>query len=451
MTLRFSFFLFLFLLSAPVPAQDKTSEIYRYARQVVDTLASPSMHGRGYVNDGEKIAANYIESQFRSFGLKMFDDSYRQKFHLNINTFPSDSTHHGAEIGSRGLDKFIPMGESALIKCNAPSRNYAYHKIIWLDSSTVSTAKKMERFGKSNFTDKVLVIDPKGITKKEDLAFIESIKSNPVHAHGLVIFNNKRLMWDAAQDTASFPTFELLVEDKDHDGLRHSFEASGHFYYYVDSKLITDYKTQNLIGYIPGTQYPDSFIVFTAHYDHLGQIGKEVYFPGANDNASGSAMLLSLARYYSKPEHAPKYSIAFMAFSAEEAGLVGSRYYAGLPLFPLKQIKFLINMDIMGTGDEGITVVNGTEFKPAFDALQKLNDKGHYLPEVKIRGKAANSDHYPFYMKGVPDFFIYTRGGIKAYHDIYDKAETLPLTKFTDVFHLLTDFESWLESGELKN
>jgi hypothetical protein len=69
----------------------------------------------------------------------------------------------------------------------------------------------------------------------------------------------------------------------------------------------------------------------------------------------------------------------------------------------------------------------------------------HYLKEVKIRGKAANSDHYYFSEKGVKAFFIYTLGGIKAYHDVYDKAETLPLTKFEELFELITRFSDYLQ------
>jgi len=62
------------------------------------------------------------------------------------------------------------------------------------------------------------------------------------------------------------------------------------------------------------------------------------------------------------------------------------------------------------------------------------------LTEIKKRGKAANSDHYWFSEKGIPSFFIYLRGGIKAYHDVYDVSKTLPLTKFTDSFRLIHDF-----------
>jgi Zn-dependent M28 family amino/carboxypeptidase len=193
-----------------------------------------------------------------------------------------------------------------------------------------------------------------------------------------------------------------------------------------------------VISYVKGTSAPDSFIVFTAHYDHLGQMGNETYFPGANDNASGSSMVLNLARYFS--EHPLKYSVAVMSFSGEELGLLGSQYYVNHPLFPLGNIKFLVNLDIVGTGEEGIKVVNATEFPKQFDQLVKLNDREQLVKVVSPRGKAANSDHYSFYEKGVPCFFIYTMGGIAAYHDVYDRAETLPLTDYDDLFKLLVDF-----------
>jgi Zn-dependent M28 family amino/carboxypeptidase len=166
----------------------------------------------------------------------------------------------------------------------------------------------------------------------------------------------------------------------------------------------------------------------------------DIYFPGANDNASGIAMLLSIARYYAAHPAECKYSIAFMAFTGEEMGLFGSKYYNEHPLFPLSKIKFEINMDIMGTGDEGITVVNGTVFKAAFNALVKINDGQHLLKLIKPRGETSNSDHYFFYKNHVSSFFIYTMGGIKAYHDIYDRRETLPLTNFDEVYKLLIQF-----------
>jgi len=103
-----------------------------------------------------------------------------------------------------------------------------------------------------------------------------------------------------------------------------------------------------------------------------------------------------------------------------------------------------LNMDIMGTGEDGITVVNGSVFKKEFDLLKQINSENNFIKEVKIRGKAMNSDHYYFSENGVRACFIYTMGGIKAYHDIYDKAETLPLNEFQNLFNLIIKFTNYL-------
>jgi Zn-dependent M28 family amino/carboxypeptidase len=207
--------------------------------------------------------------------------------------------------------------------------------------------------------------------------------------------------------------------------------------------LKKNYMTRNVIAYIKGSLQPDSFIVFTAHYDHLGQMGDGIYFPGANDNASGTSMLLNLADYFTA--NPPGYSIAFICFSGEELGLLGSGYYVEHPLFPLGTIKFLVNLDIVGTGEDGIKVVNATEFPKQFDELLEINADKKYMKLISPRGKAANSDHYPFYLRDIPCFFIYTMGGISAYHDVNDRAETLPLTKYEELFKLLIEFERRVE------
>jgi Zn-dependent M28 family amino/carboxypeptidase len=167
-------------------------------------------------------------------------------------------------------------------------------------------------------------------------------------------------------------------------------------------------------------------------------MGKETMFPGANDNASGVSLLLNLVKHFSTTK--PKYTIVFIAFAAEEIGLVGSRYFTEHPVFPLSNIKFLINFDLAGTGDDGIQVVNGKTYQQKFDLISKLNDDGKLLKQIKIRGEACNSDHCMFHAKGVPCFYIYTLGGIQAYHDIYDRAETLPLTDYQDYYTLLLKF-----------
>jgi Zn-dependent M28 family amino/carboxypeptidase len=167
-------------------------------------------------------------------------------------------------------------------------------------------------------------------------------------------------------------------------------------------------------------------------------MGNKTYFPGANDNASGVSQLLSLAKYFAA--HPQRYSMVFIAFAGEEAGLLGSKYFSEHPLMPLRSIRFLINLDIEGTGNEGIMVVNATIYTREFNLLQQLNNQNHYFVKIGSRGKAANSDHYWFTQLGVPAFYMYTMGGIKAYHDVFDISKTLPLNGYNSLFKLLVGF-----------
>jgi aminopeptidase YwaD len=132
--------------------------------------------------------------------------------------------------------------------------------------------------------------------------------------------------------------------------------------------------------------------------------------------------------------------MVFIAFSGEEIGLFGSRAFLEHPSIALKKIKFLVNFDMAGTGEEGIRIVNGSVFKDQFNRITQLNNQYKLLPRIDIRGESCNSDHCLFYQMGVPSFFMYTQGGIKAYHDIYDRSQTLPLTGFQGYFELMTNF-----------
>jgi Zn-dependent M28 family amino/carboxypeptidase len=266
------------------------------------------------------------------------------------------------------------------------------------------------------------------LLKKDSLTYTTS-QNNPADKN-IVIKKVKKLTWGVSTACKDYLGLDILV-----DSLKEDIQSVS---IRVDQKYYSNYELKNVCGYIRGKVKSDSFLVFTAHYDHLGNMGKRTFFPGANDNASGVSMLFSLIDYYKK--NPPEFSIVFICFAAEEAGLLGSKYFTENPLFNLSAIKFLINLDLLGTGDDGITVVNATEFKSAFETLKTINEKQQLLPLIKPRGKAANSDHYWFTEKGIPSFFIYTLGGIKAYHDIYDVEKTLPLTKFSAVKKLLIDF-----------
>jgi hypothetical protein len=444
-----SVFLWLFLPTAycllPTGScEAQNNDVMKYAHQVVDTLASPSMHGRGYILKGDSLAADYLRKEFGKMGLSAIGRSFYQRLCFPVNTFPKVNYNiYYRENKYNGLftRKKLYRGHLEdpyfLIAPSSPSIKGKFN-VITIDSLQLKNEQDLFLLQNKKFNGEFLLADSLSLKDKKNKKLFESLIGNPPSGiSGVLVYNNppggkNALMWDAAQTQMKYPIIEIG-----------SLDYIEKIKIEIDAELIPNYQSKNVLCYIKGSQYPDSFIVFSAHYDHLGMMGKDVYFPGANDNASGCAMLLNLAKYYS--QHPPKYSIAFMAFGGEEVGLLGSKYYVEHPLFPLKQIKFLINMDIMGTGDEGIKVVNATEHKKEFDELVKINDEKKLLPSVQPRGKAAISDHYFFEEAGVKTFFIYTLGGIKAYHDIYDRPETLPLTKFEETFKLLTDFSEYLQ------
>lgn len=415
-----------------------------YAKQIIAALTAEEMHGRGYVNEGDQRAATYIKTTFQGFGLKSFTADYYQKFSFPVNTFPGvvrfSLTGKDRKTGKKfkwegkpGIDLLISAG---FVHCKAS------YPVVLFDSSYTVSDKAFDEF-KSKMPSKevYILIDDRGVKDKKKIEYVTKVKQGYFESVGIIELNAK-LTHTVSSSEGKIRSIKLLADSFHMDpGNTKNLKATIE----VENQFIPDHSAQNVIGYVEGSVHPDSFIVFSAHYDHLGQLGKTVYFPGANDNASGCAMLLNLARYYALPEHQPDYSIAFIAFAGEEIGLKGSEYYTQHPLFPLDHTCFVVNMDIMGTGDDGITVVNGSIFKKEFDELVAINADNHLLKEVKIRGKAANSDHYHFSEKGVKAFFIYTLGGIKAYHDVYDKAETLPLTRFEELFVLLTHFTDYLQ------
>ncbi|HAL81325.1 MAG TPA: aminopeptidase [Mucilaginibacter sp.] len=357
-----------------------------FARKMVDTLTSPYFWGRGYTKNGMTKAADFSTSQLKSYGVSPMDGkSFMQKFSYPVNTFPGKME--------------VAINRVKL----SPGRDF----IISADSRGVR--------GKGS------------LVQKDSVTFVDPVN------HIIVELQDK-LTWSAEQKVLDCTLIELDKKLQKTTPL--SIKVN------IENQLIDDFKATNLCGIVKGTSKPDSIIVYTAHYDHLGGMGSATYFPGANDNASGVTQVLSLAKYYSA--HPQPYSIAFILFAGEEAGLLGSKYFSENPPIPLKNIRFLVNLDIEGTGNEGITVVNASVYPNEFSMLRQVNEKGKYLVKVNSRGKAANSDHYFFTEKGVPAFFIYTLGGIKAYHDIYDIRATLPLTEYRNLFNLLIKFNDGL-------
>jgi aminopeptidase YwaD len=418
--------LFLILVSAHVFT---FSQEINYAKAIIEKLSSPEFKGRGYVENGDKISADYISKEFQSLGLLPGNKkSYYQKFDISANTFPGN-----AMLKINGTE--LKTAADYLVESSCPSIKGKF-QIIRTSRSQIDTQPKLLSLISMAGNSFILIDCRDKKNEKPDLSkkideYIQLLKYSPqVNIKGIIIYTNEKLTWEASVDQGVRPII-TIIKELDLDNVN-SLEIN------IDAKLIQNYETQNVIGSIKGTSGLDSTIVVIAHYDHLGKLGKDTYFPGANDNASGVAMILNLAKHYS--ENKPKYTMVFIALSGEELGILGAKAFTEHPLIELKKIKFLINFDLAGTGEEGIKVVNGSVYKDKFDLLAKLNQQQNLLPKVDIRGPACNSDHCLFYQKGVPCFYVYTLGGIQAYHDIYDKYETLPLTEFTDYCKLMILF-----------
>jgi len=398
-----------------------TAQDIIYARSCIKTLCSDNFYGRGYVNNGDKIAAQFIKEEFAAQKLLPLGENYFQSLGFPVVYYPDR-----VDIELDGQTVFA--GHDFIMNPGCPNVNGTF-KVLVIDSAMVDNNVEFERISHLNLKNYFLVIDDlKGKTLSHPKR-VKSILANEMHAKGLIYKNNESLVWSPAMEFAPFP---ILYFKK---GVFPDLVLK------MEIKIDAAHKihgTQNVVGMIKGKIQPDSFIVFTAHYDHLGMMGKETIFPGANDNASGVAMMLDLARHYSK--NPPAYSVVFIAFAAEEIGLIGSYYFTQNPLINLKKISLLINMDLMSTGDEGLTAVNATEFPDWFNNLKMCNSIGHYLPDISPRGKAQNSDHYYFTEAGVPSFFFYLRGNYHHYHDIEDTYEEITLSKYPETFQLMVDF-----------
>ncbi len=404
-----------------------TAQVLDYAKEVVGTLASDEYKGRGYVGNGDKLAAEYIRSEFEKIGLQTYSKNYTQTFTTPVNTFPN-------AILFKLNGKELMPGRDFLVGAGSPSIKGSFSTVSLSANDMLVDATFTEIL--SEATNKFIVIPPydkSSFSKEENdrisavISFLTYHENNP--SKGTIVLFDSKLTWAGSTSLNPKPIFTVSTEAFNEELINVEVELKNKFY--------KEYKTQNILGYIEGTN-TDSLIVLVAHYDHLGMMGKKATFNGANDNASGVAMLLSTAKYYA--QNKPKYSTAFIAFGAEELGILGSKYFTENPLFELSRIKFLVNFDLTGTGEEGIQVVNGSVYQEKFNQLKKINADHHLLAEVKIRGAACNSDHCMFDRKDVPSFFIYTLGGIKAYHDIYDRPETLPLTEFEDYYRLILLF-----------
>jgi aminopeptidase YwaD len=347
--------------------------------------------------------------------------AYIDGFKMPVNTFPGRL--------SFSIDgKMLVPGKDYLVDPASAGVNERAMQIVRADKNFFENYKsEQDKLRGEKFA---LVIDAEEIGAYKGPALARKI--NYLHPAVVIELHSGKLTWSVSRTKLRKAYIWLNKELLPLEAKSINLE--------IEEKFYKRFPVKNLIGYIEGSKYPDSFLVLSAHYEHLGKMGKATYFPGANDNASGTAILLDIMRYFARPENKPQYSVCFMLFTGEEAGLVGSKHYTDKPVFPLERIKFLINLDLLANGQDGMMVVNGAVFPTYFEKLEKLNAAQHYLKEIKKRGKAPNSDHYYFSEHDVKAFFFYLLGTYPYYHDIYDTPDKPTFAGYNGAFKLIVAF-----------
>jgi hypothetical protein len=413
-----------FLLSIIVSTSFSSFAQIDEVRRITKSLCSPEFYGRGYYKKGDSLAADYLVDEFKKLGIEGYNGTVLQPFEIqSVNTFPGRMiVNNGSFSLNPGVHFVVDPSSSGFV---GELRPFRLTPKMLFDREGLSKIIRDIRNEKTDRNSVVLDLIDLDLDTLKQLSGISQALAAYCH---VIEITDEKFTWSVS--TEQLPNALIKIQD--------SIYSGGPLNVKIDAQLLNNYMSQNVIAYLPGKKKCTKTILFTAHYDHLGHMGSNTYFPGANDNASGTAMLFTMAKHFK--ENPSDYNVMFIAFAGEEAGLLGSKYFVENPILKLKKIKFLVNLDIMGSGEDGITAVNATVFEKEFELLQRINEEKKLLTKVKRRGPSANSDHYWFTENGVPAFFIYTMGPNKHYHDIFDTYEELSFREYDDITDLLITF-----------
>ena len=349
-----------------------------YARSIIKTLSAKNMYGRGASYHGDSIAASFLAEEMKRLGVLPLQVDYLQ--------------HHTYNCYSLEGDIYLKINGVEL-------EPYTQYRVY--PSARYAVPSKL---GKASWKKKL-----------KDGTWLIGVGQLDTYSP---------IVGGYRPDPVCIEILETALPKK-----VKRIEANIPIHYREN------YCSQNVVGYVPGVV--DTMIVFTAHYDHCGTMGDAVYFPGAHDNASGTAAVMDMARM--SCAHQPYYTMVFMLFSGEESGLKGSKYAAENPLIDFNKVKFLCNIDMFCGGDEGLMVFNAKSesTKPLFNQLKAINEESHSALEIRPRDNSANSDHY-WFSNYCPSIFILTMGQpYGGYHDPDDTCEACGLNHYIDFISLI--------------
>jgi hypothetical protein len=434
----------------------------------VKYLASPELKGRATGSPELEAAAAYIASQFQSFGLKPVPGStYQQAFTTTVGSHLGVNNHlegNAAELPLR--TGFIPFGFSSSGTVSAP--------VVFVGYGITANEYHYDDYAGVDVKDKVVLLvrhepqenDDKSVFQGKELTqhstfAIKAVNAKMHGARAVILVNDSYPHHTADSDEltpfgqATGPTDAgvLFVQVKeataeswlknegrdlheilngiDQDLQPRSF-ALGKLKVNLTLDIQHDLKTvHNVAAYLPGKT--SEYVIIGAHYDHLGlgdehslapsQIG-QIHF-GADDNASGTAGVIELARWFSKQPQQQR-GILFMTFAGEELGLLGSNYYTQHPLLPLENAAAMLNMDMIGRIRGGKVYVNGTGTGSTLDKLvESIHPPESFKLDLSEATGYGGSDHMSFTVKQVPVLFFFSglHGDYHKPSDTWDKID----------------------------
>jgi len=449
-------------------------------------LASDELGGRDSGTKGCEQAAEYIRKHYVKYGLKPFGDkiegkserSFFQNFNIGGTATLAKNGNHLFINRGKEKDSFVAKSQFLPFSASA-NQEVKDKKIIFAGYGITNPEKGYDDYAGINVKDKIVVIlryDPAESTAETYQPTIHAyirtkIKNALDHgAAGMIMVNGPNSK-QAADDDPLFGLRGLgniknesgvLVHAK-RDFLNKLLEGTDQNPSEIQSKIDktknpvsfeirdktltlstnlkrTEQLTANVIGVLEGSdpELKNEYIVFGGHYDHLGlghtgslggkKARKQIH-NGADDNASGTAAILEIAEAISQLNERPKRSIMFINFTAEEKGLIGSRYFVQNPSVPIESIKAMMNADMIGRYRKKIGLNIGgvgtsTPFKDIL--VDKKNENLDLVLNINQHGMAP-SDQMSFIGKDIPALFYFT-GLHKQYHSPQDDTETINFT-----------------------
>jgi Peptidase family M28/PDZ domain/PA domain len=428
----------------------------------VKYLASPELKGRASGSPELEKAAAYISGLFQSFGLKPVSGTdYLQPFTITVNAHLGPANSFSAE--DAGAAAKLTSGRDYTPYSFSSSAKVA-GSVVFAGFGITDADRHYDDYAGIEVKDKIVLIlrhEPQeGKELTSHATFADKASNAKMHGARAVILVNDLVAHPKDEDkllefgSATGPTDAgvLFVQVKEAEA-EAWIKAEGRDLRELEAGIDKDLKPRsfaltkltlnlsvdiqhdsktvhNVEAYLPGTT--SEYVVIGAHYDHLGlgdehslapsQIGQ--IHPGADDNASGTAGVIELARWYSK-QPKPKRGILFMTFAGEELGLLGSSWYVNHPLLPLKDAVAMINMDMIGRIRDGKVYINGTG---TGSTLVKLINDIPPPPGFKFDLSEnlgyGGSDHMSFTIKSVPVVFFFS-GLHGDYHKPSDTADKI--------------------------